>query len=432
MSFRRARLSVAALFGALGFQYSTWAARIPALTDRMELSAAQVGILLLAAGVGAVVSAPLVPRLMARFGSRDLAVGSVVVLVAVLAGLAVVPLYPLALAVLLVDGVAVGCLNVAMNAQGAALESTFERTTMAKLHATFSGGIFSGALLASAVTSVTGSVPAHFAVAAVILLGLAFTARPALLPPSSTSSPASTSSPTPASEPLPASERSADGLQSGEDLSGQTVATPSEVATAEVEVAARPAQRWNLPTGVVLWLGLAMFLATITEGAMTDWSALYLKEITHAADRLLPLGIAVTSGMMLLARLFADGWRDRWGDRTVVVAGGIFAGAGLAIGLLVGGPYTALAGFACVGLGMAAVSPCLYMAAARQGTTALTAAATMSTTGLLVGPPAIGFVGLHWSMAVVVGTAWLTVACALSMSWPARAMSPDPASPVPS
>ncbi|MFI1996226.1 MFS transporter [Actinoplanes sp. NPDC020271] len=385
MSFRRAQLSVAALFGSLGFQYSTWAARIPALTDRMHLTAAQVGVLLLAAGVGAVISAPLVPRLMSTLGSRTLAVTAVVVLVAVLAGLAVVPVYALALAVLLVDGVAVGCLNVAMNAQGAALESTFERTTMAKLHATFSGGIFAGALLASAVTSLTSSVPAHFAVAGAVLLGLALSARPALLP----------SRPTPA----------------GPAPSGPA---PSEPA----------ARRWHRPTGAVLWLGVAMLLATITEGAMTDWSALYLKEITHAADHLLPLGIAVTSGMMLLARLLADGWRDRWGDRTVVVAGGTLAGAGLAAGLLAGGPYPVLAGFACVGLGMAAVSPCLYMAAAREGTAALTAAATMSTTGLLVGPPAIGFVGLHWSMAVVVGTAWLTVLCALSMRWPSRIPAP--------
>ncbi|BCY08406.1 MFS transporter [Actinoplanes sp. L3-i22] len=377
MSFRRAQLSVAALFGSLGFQYSTWAARIPALTERLHLSSAEVGVLLLAAGVGAVLSAPLVPRLMAALGSRTLAVTAVFVLVAALAGLAVVPGYPLALGVLLIDGVAVGCLNVAMNAQGAALESTFERTTMAKLHATFSGGIFGGALLASAVTSATGSVPVHFAVAGAILLVLALSARPALLP---------------------------------EDLPSPAAAT---------------GRKWSLPTGAVLWLGLAMLLATITEGAMTDWSALYLKDVAHAADHLLPLGIAVTSGMMLLARLFADGWRDHWGDRSVVVAGGTLAAAGLAAGLLGGGAYAALAGFACVGLGMAAVSPCLYMAAARHGTTALTAAATMSTTGLLVGPPAIGFVaqgvGLTWSMAVVAGTAALTALCATAIRWPSRA-----------
>ncbi|WP_433790713.1 MFS transporter [Actinoplanes sp. CA-252034] len=367
MSFRRSQLSIAALFGALGFQYSTWASRIPALADRLHLSPAEVGVLLLAAGVGAVISAPLVPRLMAALGSRRLALTAVLVLAAALAGLVTAPGYGLLLAVLLIDGVAVGCLNVAMNAQGAALEQRSGRTTMARLHATFSGGIFSAALLASAVTAVTASVAAHFAVAGAVLLAVT-AAGPGLL---------------------------ADDLPP----------TP------------RPAGRRRArPSGAVAGLGLAMLLATITEGAVTDWSALYL-EMVHAAEHLLPLGIAVISGTMLTARLFADRWRDRWGDPTVVAAGTALAGAGLLTALLAGGVGPALAGFACVGLGMAAVSPCLYVAAARHGPAALTTAATMSTTGLLAGPPAIGFLaeaaGLRWALTAVVGTAWLIVPCAL-------------------
>jgi MFS family permease len=178
---------------------------------------------------------------------------------------------------------------------------------------------------------------------------------------------------------------------------------------------------------VVAYLGLAMLLATITEGAVTDWSALYLESV-GAAGHLLPLGIAVTSGMMLLARLFADGWRDRWGDRTVIVAGSSLAGAGLLAALLTGGAVPALAGFACVGLGMAAVSPCLYVAAARHGPAALTAAATMSTTGLLAGPPAIGFLAeatsLTWGLGAVVVTAWLTVPLILAPAVQSRTPVP--------
>jgi MFS family permease len=302
-------------------------------------------------------------------------VAAVLVLVAALAGLATAPNYPLVLVVLLIDGVAVGCLNVAMNAQGAALEDTSGRTTMAKLHAMFSGGIFGAALLASAVTSLTGSLAVHFTVAGAVLLGLVLVARPALL--------------------------------------DHDLPTP-----------AKPAGSPRTWTPAVLWLGLAMLLATITEGAMTDWSALYLKEVTDAPDRLLPLGIAVTAGMMVIARLFADGWRDRWGDKRVVVVGGTLAGAGLAVALLTGGAYPALAGFACVGLGMAAVSPCLYVAAAQQGSTALTTAAAMSTTGLLVGPPAIGFIAegtsLAWGLGAVVLTAWLAVLSVLPVRWPSR------------
>jgi MFS family permease len=382
MSFRRSQLSIAALFGALGFQYSTWASRIPAISDRLHLSAAEVGVLLLAAGAGAVISAPLVPKLMVTLGSRRLALSAVLVLTVALAGLQTAPAYGWLLAVLLVDGVAVGALNVAMNAQGAALESRSGRTTMARLHATFSGGIFGAALLASAITSVTEGVAVHFAVAGVMLVAAAAAAGPGLL---TDDSPESPSAPEPAG------------------------------------------RRWARPPAVVAYLGLAMLLATITEGAVTDWSALYLESV-GAAGHLLPLGIAVTSGMMLLARLFADGWRDRWGDRTVIVAGSSLAGAGLLAALLTGGAVPALAGFACVGLGMAAVSPCLYVAAARHGPAALTAAATMSTTGLLAGPPAIGFLAeatsLTWGLGAVVVTAWLTVPLILAPA--AQSRTPVP------
>jgi MFS family permease len=380
-AFRRSQLAVAALFCLLGFQYSTWAARIPALTDRLGLTAAQVGILLLAAGVGAAASFPLVAKLMVVLGSRRLAVGAALTLVAALAGLAVVPDYPSALAVLLVDGVAVGCLNVAMNAQGAALEAAFQRTTMAKLHASFSAGIFGAALLASAVTALDDAVPLHFAVAGVVLVLLVLAARPALL-----------------DHDLPA--------------------------------AAKPAgRRWARPSAVTVWLGLGMLFTTVTEGAMTDWSALYLARIAHAAAHLLPLGIAVTSGAMVTARLFADGWRDRWGDKRVMLAGGTFAGAGLAVAVLSGGVLPALAGFACIGLGMAAVSPCLYVAAAREGSATLTMVAAMGTTGLLAGPPVIGFIaegsGLARAMGAVAITAWLAVLCVVPIRRPAPAPTPE-------
>ncbi|MEV4706702.1 MFS transporter [Actinoplanes sp. NPDC049316] len=378
--FRRAQLSVAALFCFLGFQYSTWAARIPALSDRLDLTAAEVGVFLLAAGVGATVSFPLVARLIASLGSRRLALGSALVLVAALAGLAVVPTYPVALGILLVDGVAVGCLNVAMNAQGAALEARYERNTMAKLHALFSGGIFGAALLASGITTVTDAVPVHFAISGALLLTLILVARPALL---------------------------------HDDLP-----TPAKTA----------GRRWIRPSRITVWLGLAMLFTTITEGAMTDWSALYLEKVAHAADHLLPLGIAVTSAMMVTTRLFADGWRARWGDKRIVLAGGTLAGAGLATALLIGGVIPALAGFACVGLGMAAVSPCLYVAAAREGSTTLTMAAAMSTTGLLAGPPVLGFIAegssLVWAMGAVVVAAWLAVLSVVPIRWPAPVPAP--------
>ncbi|MET9863450.1 MFS transporter [Streptomyces smyrnaeus] len=374
-SFLHGRSAIAALFCALGFQYATWASRIPALKSGLQLTAAEVGMLLMAAGVGAAVSFPLVAMLMRRLGSQRLALLSHLGLTLLLLALAAAPNYPVALLVMCVDGLFVGCLNVAMNAQGAALEARYERTAMARLHAVFSGGSLLAALLASAMSAVTSSVAAHFAVAAFLLVLLGAYARTGLL---------------------------------GDD-------EPAE------ETRKQERGRWALPSRVTLWMCCAMVFGTVAEGAMNDWSTLYMRDIAKASAQIAPLGIAVVSGMMVLARLFADGWRNRFGDGRVVLLGSALAGAGLAAALASGGVVPALVGFACVGLGIAAVTPCVYAAAARQGSDALTLVAAMGTTGLLAGPPLIGFIAsasnLAWGMATVAASALVVSLCSTRIRW---------------
>lgn len=404
--FRRGLVAIAALFCVLGFQYATWAARLPALKSKLDLSEAEVGLLLMAAGVGAAISFPLVAILTRRLGSRRLAVLSGLLLGLVLPGLAAAPNYPLALAVMCVDGLAVGCLNVAMNAQGAALEARHDRTAMAKLHAVFSAGSLIAALLASGMNALTSSLYAHFTAGAAIIAVLIACARPHLLAEQPTDDPA----------PDPAGDLAAEQPTAGD---------------ADAGAPAKPRRKLNLPTQATLWMGGAMVFGTVTEGAMNDWSALYMKEEAHASAQVAPLGIAVVSVMMVLARLFADGWRARWGDGRVVRVGSVLAGAGLAAALLAGGVVPALLGFACMGLGIAAVTPCVYVAAARQGSDALALVAAMGTTGLLAGPPIIGFIAhgssLVWGMGAVAASAVLVAACATRIRWspteptPARA-----------
>jgi MFS family permease len=385
MSFRRSQVAIAALFCYLGFQYGTWVSRVPYLKSHLGLSTVEVGLLLLAPGIGATVSFPLVARAMKQLGSRLLCIVSALALLVVLAALAVAPNFAVAIVVLFLDGILIAGLNVAMNAQGAELETKFERNTMAKLHAVFSGGTFAAALLASAVTSFTTRLPLHFLIAGVLLLGLLAVSWTGLLP-----------------------------------------ASPSD-APAEAPAAAEKKRRWAIPSMVVLGLGIAMIFSELTEGAMNDWSALYLRDVTHAATSVTPLGIATVSAMMVLARLFADGWRARWGDKRVVLAGTVLAAAGLGGALLAGGWLPALIGFACVGLGMAAVAPCIYVAAAKHGPDALALVAATGTAGLLVGPPIIGFVAgassLVWGLTVVVVAIVLVFICVTRIEL--GAASPD-------
>ncbi|MFD4997248.1 MFS transporter [Streptomyces buecherae] len=407
--FRRRLLAIAALFCVLGFQYATWAARLPALKSDLDLSKAEVGLLLMAAGVGAAISFPLVAVLTRRLGSRRLAVVSGLFLGAVLLGLAAAPNYPLALAVMCLDGVAVGCLNVAMNAQGAALEARHDRTAMAKLHAVFSAGSLFAALLASGMNALTDSVAAHFGAAAAIIALLVVATRSHLLP-----------------DEAPAEQAGdAAGLQTAEDPAAADQAADQATDEAATDQADQPRRRLSLPATATLWMGGAMVFGTVTEGAMNDWSALYLEEVAGASAKVAPLGIAVVSVMMVAARLFADGWRARWGDGRVVRVGSVLAGTGLALALLAGGVVPALLGFACMGLGIAAVTPCVYVAAARQGSDALALVAAMGTTGLLAGPPVIGFIAqgssMTWGMGAVAASAVLVAACATRIRWTAAA-----------
>jgi MFS family permease len=371
-TFRRAQLSIAALFCFLGFQYASWASRLPALKGRMGLDTAQLGLFLMVCGIGAAAAFPLVAVLVRRLGSRRLALAAAGLLVLVLLGFALVRSYPAGMVLGALDGVGAACLNVAMNAQGAALEARHGRTTMARLHATFSAGSLGGALLASGVNLFSGSLAVHFGVAAVLLAALLVPARPALL---------------------------------------------TEDQRPEQPAAATPKRGFALPSGAMLWMGLAMAFGTIAEGAMNDWSALYLRDVAHAAAGLMPMGIAVVSLMMVVARVFADGWRARYGDARIVRLGSALAGAGLALGLLAGGVAPALVGFACMGLGMAAVTPCVYVAAAGQGPEALSLVAGMGTIGLLAGPALIGLVaglnGLAWGMAAIAACAGVVSLCAL-------------------
>ncbi|MDY0816476.1 MFS transporter [Kitasatospora purpeofusca] len=405
--FLRAHLAIAALFCFLGFQYATWVSRLPALKTRFELSDGRIGLLLMASGIGAAASFPLVATMMKRYGSRTLATVSALVLGLVLAGFTLAPNFPVLLLVAALDGVAVGFLNVAMNAQGAALEVRFRRTAMSRLHATFSAGLGLAALLASGVNVVTTTLSAHFAIAAAVLALLLLLARTAML----------------ADEPQPAA---ADGKADGK-ADGET----AEAASGSATEAAPPRRRGiPLPSRITIWMGVAMVFGTITEGAMNDWSALYLKNVVHASPQLAPLGIAVISVMMVVARLFADGWRTRFGDGLIVRVGSTVAGLGLALALLVGGVVPALIGFACVGLGIAAVTPCVYVAAARQGSDALALVAATGTTGLLAGPAVIGFVanatGLAWGMGVVAASALVVALCATRIAWPALDAPPAP------
>jgi MFS family permease len=361
----------AALFLALGFNYGTWTSRLPALKTTLALDTSQVSALLLCGALGAVFSFPVTATLLHRLGSRGASLATGVLLPLVLLALGVAPSLPLACAVMLVFGIVASSLDVAMNAQGVEVERRFGDAIMSRLHAFFSLGTMAGALFASVFTGLSASLPLHFAAASLLMWGAVLLTRHGLI--------------------------------------------------ADARPVGGGGRRFALSGGAALWLGAIALLGMIVEGSMIDWSTLYLKESAGASAQVAPLGIASVQGTMLVTRWFGDRWRTRFGARRLLFWGSLLAGAGLGAALVIGGIAPALVGFGLAGIGVAAISPCVYAAAAQRGAVALASVTTLGSMGALVGPPLIGGVaqhaGLAWGMGVIAISAFVMAPMVRRVSW---------------
>ncbi len=341
------------LFILLGVIYASWAARIPAIRDALQLSPAQLGIVLLGGGVGAVGSFPLAAWMVNKFGGRRAAWYSGVGLIVVLPSLALAPSMMWLAIVAIALGAASGCFDVAINAIGTAHEKTAGRSTMSLLHAWFSLGAVSGALLGSAMAGFAITPLMHFSIASLLLLPPLYIAYQA----------------------LPHDE---------------IVHTESKPLFA-------------IAHGPLVALGIIGFCGAVAEGSIADWSGVFMKDEMGAHDGVAPLAYAGFAALMLLARLVCDRLKDRFGARNVVACGALFAAFGIFVAIAALNIALTIIGFALAGAGFAAVFPFVFSAAGRHGSTALAAVATFSYSGGLIGPPVIGFLAQGWGMQVAVG-----------------------------
>jgi MFS family permease len=160
-----------------------------------------------------------------------------------------------------------------------------------------------------------------------------------------------------------------------------------------------------LPSRGVVLIGALCFLVMVTEGAMADWSGIYLKTDLDGGASAAALGFAGFSLGMALARLAGDGLARRWGPGRLLSAGMALVTVALAATLLVGEPAVAVIGFALIGIGIANAVPLLFSAAGRvpPAGPSLAAVFTFGYTGFIVGPPVIGLLADAISLPVALG-----------------------------
>ena len=352
-------MAVTAVFALNGAMFASIFSRLPAIQERVGIGEGALGLALLCSMLGLLSSQLLAGALVARHGSRPL----------VLAGglgyaLGLIPVAlsgsfaALALSLAFV-GFANGFLDLSMNVHGLTVEKRLERPILSTLHAAFSFGALGGAALGGVAAATGLSVPLHLGLAALGGTLTVFAAAPFLLAPRADAAPAN--------------------------------------------------PPFAVPTRALLLVGLFAFSVLLAEGAVNDWAAVYLDHELGAGAATAAAGLAVFSLTMGFGRLFGDRLSERLGAVRLARGGASLAAAGLATALIAGTPGAALAGFACAGVGLAALFPLALRAGAAHGESegpSVAAVSSFGYLGLLSGPPAIGglaeLAGLRAALVLVV------------------------------
>ncbi len=382
---RRARAGVAAVFLVHAAVSGSLAPRIPAIKAELGLSDGALGGALTGFAAGLFAGTRIAAWLIERFGSRRAVRAGLPLLAASLVGPGLAGDLAGLTVSLVALGLFAGLLDVAMNDQAVMVERGYGRPIMSGLHGAWSAGVLAASAVASGVAAAGVGVRANLAVACGLLVAASLVA------------------------PL--------WLLSGGD---------------SAPVRARRPRRATLPLAV-LALGAIGFCSFLGEGAAADWSGVYLREGTGAGPGLSAFAFTAFAIGMVVSRFTADRLSARAGPVAVVRAGGVLAGLGLALGLLVVNTPAVLAGFTLLGFGLAPIVPIAFSAAGNLGSgpRALGWVVTMSYVGSVLGPAAIGLiahtVGLRTGLAIPAALALAAAALApFARTAAGAAAAPEP------
>ncbi|WP_213989767.1 MFS transporter [Sodalis sp. dw_96] len=364
------RIATRIVFFIAGFGMSSWAPLVPFARQRLDINDASLGMLLLCLGIGSLLAMPLAAPMAGRIGCKPLIIGSAALLVLTLPALAVADsTFTLGLSLMLF-GMGLGAMDITMNIQAVAVEKASGRAMMSGFHGFFSIGGICGAGLVSLLLWL--NLNPLWSVIVVVLVILALL------------------------------------LYAAEDLLADR---PEDDA----------GPLFVRPRGKVLFIGALCFILFLTEGAMLDWSALFLTVERGLDSAMGGLGYALFSIAMTVGRLNGDRLINAIGRYRTLLAGSLCASAGIGLAIAVNQPYITLLGFMLVGLGASNLVPLLFSVVGNQKdmppNLALAAISGVGYAGILAGPALIGFIAHLTSLFIAFGCVALLL---LVVSWSAR------------
>ncbi len=349
------RVALGALFFFMGICFASWAARIPDIQAKFQLSEGELGTLLLCLPIGSMVGLPIAGWSVHHYGSRS------VILICSFAYALTLPLIGLApspwviVPVLMLFGTLGNIMNISLNTQALGLEDQLGKSILASFHGLWSMAGFAGAGLGAGMILLQFSPAAHYGVVALLSVVIILFSQKYVLN----------------------DKREKDGA------GGLVLKKPDQL---------------------LLKVGLISFLGMMAEGCMFDWSGVYFKKIVEAEPALVSVGYVCFMGAMASGRFVTDKATNRYGKIPILQVSGILIFLGLILAVLFPSLYTAALGFLLVGFGVASIVPVSYGIAGRSKlyspSVALALVSTLSFFGFLVGPPVIGFIAEAFNLKV--------------------------------
>ncbi|MGD9931466.1 MAG: MFS transporter [Mangrovibacterium sp.] len=355
----------AQLFLSLSLMFGTWVVYIPSITQKLNMSKGDLGIALFAAAVGSLISIYIGKKLVVRFGEGKLALGGVLGMTLFIFSFFLATSFLQLTVLMLFFGLTSGILQIGLNTVVSTLEKRDKISIMSSCHGYFSlGGLFAAGF-GTVLLMLLKNPVLHISLAALTVVWLQILTYKKFIHLNSSL------------EPVRATERKPARLN------------PRLVALAVIAVA-----------------------AMVSEGAIADWSSLYLRDVALAPETQWGLGYAAFSLTMTLGRFMGDHFSQRFGPWQILMNGFVISILGFGF-VLVAQPMLTLIGFAFVGAGFSIIVPEAYRLSTQiEGVSPANGIAFMAGSaylGFLGGPVALGAIaeksGLHTSFVFIMALA---------------------------
>ncbi|EPK0250542.1 MFS transporter [Serratia marcescens] len=372
----RRQIATRAIFFLAGLGMAAWAPLIPFVKARLGIDDGALGLLLFCLAAGSMAIMPFAGYLIAKLGCRAVLLGAGALLCIDLPLLALLDAPLLMGAALGVFGAVNGIMDVAMNSQAIIVERESGQAKMSGFHGFYSLGGIAGAGGVSLLL-LTGLAPVQAIGLIALLIAILL-------------------------------------LIVAGDL----------LAHGGIGERRRGGARWALAHGKILFIALLCFFVFLTEGAMLDWSALFLHAERGVAKSQAGIGFTLYAVAVACGRLYGDRLIGAIGRYRTLLLGSLCAAAGVLLTVTVPLASAAFGGLMLAGLGIANIVPILFNAVGNQKQVppgqAFPAVTLVGYLGLLTGPALIGFIANYTSLALAFGC---TLLCLLLVSISAKAVT---------